>query len=280
MHEAGKGHDDITRRTALRRGAGVAVAGAAFTVASAQVSSAVAADADADADAGVRGDRAPEASRSGVGHLPRSVGGIRIPGSRLAREAAEFAREASSETLFNHVMRSYLFGCALLDRRGVPYDRELAFVAAVLHDLGLVEAHRTPAERFEVDGADAARRFLVERRVPAERVDVVWDAIALHTSTGIATRKRPEIAMVSLGSGLDFSGNDLQQIPSGTREEILAAFPRKGFKQDALSSILSLCRTKPLSTLMHPFAEVGRRHIPGFPVPTVEDLLLGAPFAD
>ncbi|MEU3509836.1 HD domain-containing protein [Streptomyces longwoodensis] len=256
----------------------MAVAGAAFTVASAQVGSAAAAEADP--ASGVRGDSASGASGPGPGHLPRSVAGIRIPGSRLAREAAEFAREASSETLFHHVMRSYLFGCALLDRRGVSYDRELAFVAAVLHDLGLVEAYRSPDERFEVDGADAARRFLVEHRVPAERVDVVWDAIALHTNTGVATRKRPEIAMVALGSGLDFSGNGLQQIPSGTREEILAAFPRKGFKQDALSTILSLCRTKPLSTLMHPFAEVGRRHIPGFPVPTVEDLLLGAPFAD
>lgn len=278
MHEAGRGHggDDFTRRTALRRGAGVAVAGAAFTLASAQAGSAVAAEATS----AVRSESASEGSGPGREHLPRSVAGIRIPGSRLARDAVEFAREASSETLFHHVMRSYLFGCALFDRRGVSYDRELAFVAAVLHDLGLVEAYRTPAERFEVDGADAARRFLVERRVPAERVDVVWDAIALHTDTGIATRKRPEIAMVSLGSGLDFSGNDLQQIPSGTREEILAAFPRKGFKQDALSTILSLCRTKPLSTLMHPFAEVGRRHIPDFPVPTVEDLLLGAPFAD
>jgi hypothetical protein len=270
----------VTRRTALRRGAGVAAAGAAFTVASAHVGSAVAADAAP----GEGRDRSP-ASNSGSGsgsepYLPRSVAGIRIPGSRLARNAAEFARAASSETLFHHVMRSYLFGCALFDLRSVPYDRELAFVAAVLHDLGLVEAYRTPTERFEVDGADAARRFLVGHRVPAERVEIVWDAIALHTDTGVATRKRPEIAMVSLGSGLDFSGNGLQQIPSETREEILAAFPRQGFKQDALSTILSLCRTKPLSTLMHPFAEVGRRHLPDFPVPTVEDLLLAAPFAD
>ncbi|WP_242587222.1 HD domain-containing protein [Streptomyces sp. MST-110588] len=186
----------------------------------------------------------------------------------------------SSETLFNHVMRTYLYGCVLFDRRGIHYDRELAFVAAALHDLGLVEAYRTPTERFEVDGADAAQRFLKEQRMSAEKVSVVWDAIALHTNVGIAARKRPEIAMVSVGSGLDFTGNGLQHIPSDTLEEILDAFPRKGFKQDARDNILSLCRTKPMSVLMHPFAEVGRRHLSGFSVPTVEDLLLAAPFEE
>ncbi|MFH8484772.1 hypothetical protein [Streptomyces longisporoflavus] len=86
--------------------------------------------------------------------------------------------------------------------------------------------------------------------------------------------------MIAVGSGLDFAGNDLKEIPSDDLEEILAAFPRQGFKQEAVDNILSLCRTKPASVLMHPFAEVGRRHLAGFPVPTVEDLLLAAPFEE
>jgi hypothetical protein len=208
------------------------------------------------------------------------VAGIRIPDGEVAQRAAALAREASSGTLFHHVMRSYLFGCALFDARGITYDRELAFLAAVLHDLGLVEAYRTPDERFELDGADAAQRFLRAQRVPDDRIAVVWDAIALHTNVAIAVRKRPEIAMVSVGSGTDFSGNGIDRIPSGTLEEILAAFPREGFKQDAVDTMLSLCRTKPMSVLMHPFAEVGRRHLPDFAVPTVEDLVLAAPFTE
>ncbi|MEU2788159.1 HD domain-containing protein [Streptomyces sp. NPDC007100] len=210
--------------------------------------------------------------------MPTTVAGIRIPDTEVARKAAVLAREVSGVTLFNHVMRTYLYGALLFDRRGVRYDRELAFVAALLHDLGLVETYQTPDERFEVDGADAARRFLREQRMPAERVEVVWDAIALHTSVGIATRKRPEIAMISIGSGMDFAGNDLQQIPSDALAAILTAFPREGFKQGALDNIMALCRKKPMSVLMHPFAEVGRRHLTDFPVPTVEDLLLAAPF--
>ncbi|WP_435245596.1 HD domain-containing protein [Streptomyces sp. NRRL F-5630] len=263
----------VTRRTALERGAGFATVIAASALAT-TVSPAAAASADAVP--------APQgnAPRSGAANLPAAVAGVRIPDSELARAAAAFARKVSSETLFHHVMRSYVFGSLLFDRRGVRYDRELAFLAAVLHDLGLVPAYRTPEARFEVDGADAAQAFLREQRVPAARVAVVWDAIALHTDIGIATRKRPEIALTAVGSGMDFSGNGLDRIPSDALEEILAAFPRAGFKQDALDTMLSLCRTKPMSLLMHPFAEVGRRHIPEFPVPTVEDLVFAAPFAE
>ncbi|GGS54352.1 HD domain-containing protein [Streptomyces griseoviridis] len=258
-----RGHEakDITRRTALERAAAALAIGALATTASGHPAAAATTDADSSA-------------------LPASVAGIRVPDTRLARDTAAFVREASSPALFRHVLRTYLFGALLLDRRGVRYDRELAFVAAALHDLGLVEAYRTPTERFEVDGADAARRFLRGRRVPADRVAVVWDAIALHTNAGIAVRKSPEIALVSLGSGLDFTGNGLDEIEPDALAEVLTAFPRDGFTQEALDTILSLCRTKPLSVLMHPFAEVGRRHLPGFPVPTLEDLLLAAPFAD
>ncbi|MFD0305813.1 HD domain-containing protein [Streptomyces sp. NPDC127119] len=265
---AGKG---VTRRTALGRGAGVAAIGAVSALAGAVSGSPAAAAGPA---------TRANTSAPAAGALPRSVAGVRIPTSELAVKTAQFVRSVSSVTLYNHVMRTYLFGSLLCDRRGVPYDRELAFVAAALHDLGLVTAYRTPDERFEVDGADAAQRFLREQHMSAERVAVVWDAIALHTNAGIAARKRPEIAMVSVGSGVDFSGNELDRIPPDTLEEILAAFPREGFKQDALDNILSLCRTKPMSVLLHPFAEVGRRHLPDFPVPTVEDLLLAAPFEE
>ncbi|MDN3058287.1 HD domain-containing protein [Streptomyces sp. SRF1] len=262
---------NVTRRTILHRGAGVAAIGAASALATAMSTPPAAAASKTTADT---------ASGSSADALPAVVAGVRIPDTEVARKATAFARNASTETLFNHVLRTYLFGCLVFDRRGVRYDRELVFVSAVLHDLGLVKAYQTPTERFEVDGADAAQRFLKEQRMSADRVAVVWDAIALHTNVGIATRKRPEIAMISVGSGMDFSGNDLRQIPSDILDEVLTAFPRKGFKQEAVDNILSLCRTKPMAELMHPFAEVGRRHIPDFPVPTVEDLLLAAPFAD
>ncbi|MBU3862566.1 HD domain-containing protein (plasmid) [Streptomyces sp. 4503] len=266
MTDENKSTKKFARRTVLQHGAGIAAVGAISALATAASATPAAARTTG--------------RKSTAGTLPSTVAGVRIPDSGLAREAVTYAQGVCSETIFNHSLRTYLFASLIFDRRGVTYDRELVFLAAVLHDLGLIEAFQTPTERFEVDGADAARKFLTERHVSAERAEVVWDAIALHTSVGIATRKRPEIAMISVGSGMDFAGNDLKQIPSDALADVLTTFPRKGFKKDAVDKMISLCRTKPMAELMHPFAEVGRRHIPDFAVPTVEDLVLAAPFTE
>lgn len=265
-----------TRRTVLRRGAAIAVGAASALSTTAFTTTAFTTPAAVQGPL-PRPGRASTPRRDG---LPASVAGIRIPDTQLTREAVEFARSSCPETLFNHVMRTFLFGALLFEQRGARYNRELAFVAALLHDLGLVEAFQTPTERFEVDGADAAQRFLEQRNVNPPSVALVWDAIALHTTMGIAARKRPEIALISFGSGLDFTGNGLEKIPADALAEVLSAFPRAGFKQAALDTIVSLCRTKPMAEIMHPFAEVGRRHLPHFPVPTVEDLLLASPFEE
>ncbi|PPS91454.1 hypothetical protein BZZ08_00334 [Streptomyces sp. MH60] len=270
MSEKGD-HDaasDVTRRSVLRSSTGIAAVGAASLLATAiSTPPAVAVEGDS-------------GSLSRENALPASVAGIRIPNTELTRETVRFARNASSVTLFNHVMRTYLYSAVLFERRGIRYDRELAFVAAVLHDLGLLETYQVPGERFEVGGADAAQRFLRKQGVPEDRVAVVWDAIALHTSSSIASRKRPEIAMVSVGSAVDFAGQGLQQIPADALEDILTAFPREDFKQNAVHTILSICRMNPMSVVMHPFAEVGRRHLPDFAVPTVEDMLFATPFEE
>lgn len=209
--------------------------------------------------------------------LPPDVAGIRIPRTPTTLRTVEFARETMSDVLFHHVLRTYVFG-ALQIR--ADFDEELAFLGCLLHDLGLLPRYWTPAERFEVDGADAARRHLEEQGVAAARIDTVWDAIALHTSGSIALRKPPEIAIVALGSGLDFAGLGLDALPDGAADAVLEAFPRLGFKQDALKTMIDLCAGKPAGVMMHYFAEVGRRHVPGFGLPTVDDVLMAAPFED
>ncbi|MDR7275555.1 HD domain-containing protein [Catenuloplanes atrovinosus] len=208
------------------------------------------------------------------------VAGVRIPRTELARRTIAYARETMPELLVNHVLRTYVFGAIQLGRAGTAFDEEVAFAACVLHDLGLLRAFWTPAERFEVDGADAARAFLDGNGVAAETADLVWDAIALHTSFGIALRKRPEIAIVALGSGLDFAGVGLDALPDGALDEIVSAYPRRGFKKDALDTMIAICAEKPAGVMMHYFAEVGRRHVPGFALPTVDEVLMAAPFHD
>jgi HD domain len=211
--------------------------------------------------------------------MEKEIAGIKIPDSRLASEATQLAREASSPMLFNHVMRSYLFGELLARKHGLKYDPELLYLATVLHDLGLTDRFQGPL-RFEVDGANAAREFLTARGVPPEKTALVWDAIALHSSPGIALYKEPEVAAAALGIGVDVPGFGADELPAGALEQVVAAYPRLRFKVDFMQSLVEMAKRKPQVTFGSFLVDVGLRHIPGFSCPNFCDLMGGAPFAE
>ncbi|MBP2340643.1 hypothetical protein JOF41_006821 [Saccharothrix coeruleofusca] len=171
-----------------------------------------------------------------------------LPGTDLARAACQFAEEQEEPYLFNHSVRSYLYGRALGEHRGLrpgaDYDDELLFLSCVLHDLGLSAQDRGD-QRFEVGGADAAARFLRERDVPEERVEVVWDSIALHTSLGIASRKRPEIALLHLGAGADVAGDGLDLVPADLVTEAEDLLPRLDLITSITDAIVEHAKADP-----------------------------------
>ena len=111
-----------------------------------------------------------------------------------------------SDLLFNHSVRVFLFGAMKGIRQNLKFDFELLYVAALFHDLGLVDAYHTEKKRFEVDGADAAREFLKAHGIPEPKADLVWEAIALHTTPGIPQFMRPEIALTNAGVLVDVVG--------------------------------------------------------------------------
>src|SRR5271168_5264930 len=172
----------------------------------------------------------------------KSVAGVKIPDTALCNAAVDLLEASSPEFLCTHCLRTYVFGSLAVRSLGRSVvDEEAAFCAAVLHDLGLVAAYRRD-NRFEVDGADAARQFCSKHQVPPERADLVWKAIALHTSAGIATRLTSEIALVHLGAGLELFGRGLDQVPPQIVEEVLANYPRMGFKTEFRNLLVEHCQ--------------------------------------
>src|SRR6202012_2952276 len=107
---------------------------------------------------------------------------LAIPDSLLAKEATELLREHSTDLLFNHSIRVYLFAAEQGRQQKLRFDLELLYVAAAFHDLGLIKKFSSQDERFAVDAANAARQFLSAHNVPDEQVQTVWEAIALHTT--------------------------------------------------------------------------------------------------
>lgn len=203
-----------------------------------------------------------------------------IPDSVLAKEATSILREHSTDLLFNHSVRVYLFAAEQGRQQGLRFDAELLYVAAAFHDLGLIKKFSSPNERFEVDGANAARQFLTAHNVPEERVQTVWQAIALHTTPGITQHMRPEVALLYSGVGLDVLGRGFDQFPAEVREEIVARYPRKRFREDFIQAYFHGFAHKPGTTYGTVNAGVCERFLPGFQSPNACDLIAASPFPD
>src|ERR1700732_2579193 len=109
------------------------------------------------------------------------VEGVGIPDSKLAREVTDLVRDTETPLLFHHSSRVYYFGALAGRHRGLKFDPELLYAGAMFHDMGLAPRHSSPDERFEVDGANAARDFLSGYGISEGETDTVWTAIALHT---------------------------------------------------------------------------------------------------
>ncbi|MCP4004384.1 MAG: HD domain-containing protein [bacterium] len=171
----------------------------------------------------------------------------RVPDSPLAKAAFELAAGLSSPLLLNHAVRTYAFGAILASRNGLQLDRELLYVASVLHDLGLTPTHEADPGSFEWVGAKRARAFGLEQGMEARRVDLLYDAIALHSSVGIASSREPEIAMVHYGAGADLFGTRLVEIPPFDLDRLLDEWPRCGFKTDFPACLERQVELKPES---------------------------------
>lgn len=202
-----------------------------------------------------------------------------IPDSEICKKATQLVAQVSPTFLCNHCIRTFLFGDLLGKRDELKCDRELLYLGAVMHDLGLTQRF-DGEQRFEVDGADAARAFVLEHGLPDEKAEVVWDAIALHTSLGIASRKQPEIALVHLGASADVLGLRISDINSEIVEQVIEAYPRLGFKMAMTELLVSQIKRKPQTAAFTWLAEVGRCCIHGFASPNWNDMLNSSPFAE
>jgi HD domain len=207
------------------------------------------------------------------------LAGIKVLDTTLVRDAVELSRSLLEPYLFNHVMRSWLFGILLSEGAKPAPDPELLAVSAVLHDLGLTDRY-TAENRFEVDGANAARAFLKDRGISTQQTQVVWDAIALHTTPSIALHKEPEVVMTHSGITVDVIGIGLDRIPQDKLRAVLTEFPRLVFKNQFKERLCSVVRRKPATSFDNVLRDFGSRYIEGFTAPNFADLFANAPFSE
>jgi HD domain len=193
------------------------------------------------------------------------ISGITIPDSKLANEITQFIRDTETTLLFNHSTRVYYFGALAGQRRGLKFDAELLYAGAMFHDMGLVPAYSSAADRFEVDGANTARDFLRGHNISEQDIDLVWTAIALHTTPGIPQYMHPVVALVTAGVEMDVLGIDYSSFTDSDRNAVVQAFPRTvHFKEDILQAFYDGIKHKPETTFGNVKADVLADKDPGF----------------
>jgi hypothetical protein len=166
--------------------------------------------------------------------MPEIIAAVEVPNTVAANDATMLLREKIGPLLFEHSCRVFLFASLHARAADLRPDPELLYLAALFHDAGLLAEPSEVPRRFEVDGADLAREFMRERGFSATAVDVVWAAIALHTTPGIPGRLGPEIAAMNLGVLTDAIGEGLDRLDPVAVREIIAAHPRGDFKRGFL----------------------------------------------
>ncbi|MCV7424267.1 HD domain-containing protein [Mycobacterium yunnanensis] len=196
--------------------------------------------------------------------MTENIAGVDVPDSALAKDATELIRDTTTELIYHHSRRVFLFGSLQSRAFGITPDPELLYVAALFHDTGLVAPYRGTAQRFEMDGADAAREFLLSHGFSRPETDVVWTAIALHTTPEVPYGLDPVTAATTAGVETDVLGLRLDAIQSGDIDAVTAAHPRPNFKAQILRAFTDGFADRPDTTFGTVNADVLEHFVPGF----------------
>jgi hypothetical protein len=209
----------------------------------------------------------------------RLMAGVSVPDSPLITETLEYAQKLYEPYLFNHAVRSWLFAAKVGQLKSIDCDLEVVAIGTILHDIGLT-AGVSGSNRFEVNGAAAALSFVKERGLSPRRAQLIWDLVALNSTPSIALHKEAEVALGTMGIGLDYGGFGSELIPSADMTDILSAFPRLKMKTAFAETCCRLVAAKPETTSDNFLRDFGERFVPGYkPISTV-DLLMNAPFEE
>ncbi|MBM7489323.1 hypothetical protein JOD64_000545 [Micromonospora luteifusca] len=211
--------------------------------------------------------------------MPEVIAGLEIPETAAVAEATSHIRETTPPLIYHHSRRVFFFGMINARKLGVNPDPELLYLAAMFHDSGLLTPFSDVEQRFEIDGADHARKFLLDRGFSTASVETVWTAIALHTTPGVPDRMGPEIATTYLGVLTDVLGLGLDELDQDQLAEILASHPRGDFKNEFLRAHVAGLKDRPETTNGTVNSDILEHFLPGFQRVTTVERILGSPWS-
>ena len=212
----------------------------------------------------------------------RTLAGVTVFSTPIINKALELAEKSMDPIGYRHVVRTWLIGSLVISRLPLAQregiDIEAFSLAAILHDLGWGHSPelRSKDKIFEVDGANAARDFIIREGDAAQwnkhRIQLVWDSIALHTYTFVAAHKEPEVKITNTGVLVELFGTGIVKvfgvgnvsISEGELDRIAAEFPRAGLVEHIKDLMCGFCVEKPQVTLNTWVQGFGDRFVDGY----------------
>lgn len=218
--------------------------------------------------------RHPQAESAEV--MSEVIAGVEVPQTTAVDEATRLIQQTTSPLIYHHSRRVFFFSHIHAQRLRVRPDPELLYLAAMFHDVGLMTPYSEVVQRFEIDGADHGRAFVLKHGFSAAAADTVWLAIALHTTPGIPERMGPEVATMYLGVLTDAIGRALDQLDAEQVADILAVHPRGNFKKEFLNAFLQGLKHRPDTTYGTINSDILAHFIPDFRPSTMVERIVGA----
>jgi hypothetical protein len=171
-----------------------------------------------------------------------------VPDTAASAAALEVASAYQSPALLNHSLRAYVWAAAHGMTRGIGFDPELLYVAALFHDLGLVPAFDSHAVSFEEAGGHVARVFAAGAGWPAERRERLAEVIIRHMWPRVDVSVDPEGYLLARATETEIIGTNVNDFPPGFRAEVLERHPRLDITENFLACFEAQAKRKPDSS--------------------------------
>ncbi|MDQ0381201.1 HD domain-containing protein [Amycolatopsis thermophila] len=171
-----------------------------------------------------------------------------LPDSAVCSAAVDVAETYASPALLNHSFRSYTWAAAYGTAQGLAFDPELLFVAALLHDIGLVAEFDSHTVPFEVAGGSVAWVFAAGAGWSRDRRRRVSEVVVRHMGTEVDPAQDPEGFLLARATGVDITGRNVDDFPAGFRAEVLQRYPRLGLVEEFVRCFEDQAKRKPDSS--------------------------------
>lgn len=168
------------------------------------------------------------------------------PTTPAARGAIDLATGYYSPALLNHVIRSWLWaeGFAVIEERP-EIDHELLYVAAILHDIGIVPGFDNVALSYEEAGGNVAVALTAGAGWPPARRQRALEVIVRHNWPSVDPALDVEGHLLEIATSLDISGSRIDALPQDFVREVLQAYPRFALAEEFTSGVTDQAERKP-----------------------------------